>query len=235
MTFPLFFGVFGGDDPSTHAKRFHRRLDGDVIPSHETGASRITPSGTIDGIPVAELLSRLRNDDRTAFATVYDALFESLWRVALVHTQSADAAADVVHDVFLKLWDRRTHIPLDTDIRVYLAVAARNRARDLGKHARLVTRTAESVRVDVDDETAPGLSHAAQRPDLAAESEEFLTAYHRALTLLPEREFTAALLRWEEGFTLEQIAGVLGVSPRGALGIVQRAQLKVREALQAFR
>jgi len=228
VTFPLFLRTVGGDADIGAVSRFHARLTRDAgIESRDPAPVR----AAIGGVAVPELLFRLRNGDRDALTTLYAGLFESLWRVAELQTRSAEVAKDVVHDVFLWLWMHRTSIASDIDVRVYLTAAVRNRARDLAKHARVVeSHEHRSPTPDV-----AGVARQTTPTDAVAESEEFLTAYHDALSLLSERELTAAMLRWEEGLTLEQIAQVLGVSTRGAGGIIARAQAKVADALRRFR
>jgi len=184
----------------------------------------------LGGVPVSTLLARLREGDQSALTTIYDALFEPLWRVAVLQTQSSVAAEDVVHDVFLWLWTHREAVATTVDIRVYLATATRNRARNDAKHHHVVER-ANTI---TPNESA-GIGQAPSAADTSLESAEFLAAYRRALTLLSERELTAALLRWEEGFTFEQIAQVLSVSTKSAQRIVLRARDAVYEGLRAFR
>jgi RNA polymerase sigma-70 factor (ECF subfamily) len=188
---------------------------------------------TIGGHSISALLSALRNGDREALSILYTGLFGMLWSLASVQTHSRETAQDVVQDVFLWLWNHREKLRPDTDIRVYLAVAVRNRARNLRRHEALVDATAQAVieeRTDI-----PAAGQPASPVDHAIQSQEFHAAYQRALTILDERERTAALLRWEEDFTLQQIAEVLAISVVGARGVLMRAQRKVQSGLEDYR
>lgn len=230
VTAPFFLSAFG-DDPE-RVTRFHGRLIRDAVAA--TPASSSTPSASqdvIDGVSVAVVLDRLRGGDSAALTALYNTFFETLWRVAALYTHSAESAGDIVHDVFLRLWMQRETLESVTDLRVYLTAAVRNRARDLGKHASVV----ESTQRDGGNAEASGIALPVPPTDAVVEREEFLAAYRHALTLLSESERTAALLRWEEGFTLEQVAEVLSMSVMGARGVIRRAQHKVQEALQHFR
>jgi RNA polymerase sigma-70 factor (ECF subfamily) len=164
---------------------------------------------------------------------LYEALFESLWRIAMLRTWSSELAEEIVHDVFLALWTRRTTIDVAMDIQVYLAVAVRNRTRNLRAHDQVVQATATQVTQAQAD--VPAMGQAPIAADSAVEVEEFWSAYRRALALLTDREREAALLRWEEGFTFEQVAQVLGLSVVGARGVILRAQRKVQAALAEYR
>jgi RNA polymerase sigma factor (sigma-70 family) len=228
VSFPLFLDT-ANDHDDEGVFRFHHRVTSDPVDAATPAASHIPRE--LGGLGTIELLTRLRAGDRDALTSIYDALFEPLWRVAMLQTHSSVASEDIVHDVFLWLWTHRERVDITTDIRVYLASATRNRARDLAKHRHVVERATLSM----DNTYLSGLGESPRSADTALEAAEFLTAYRRALMLLSERELTAALLRWEEGFTLEQIGKVLAVSPRGAQGIVARAKDKLYDALKKFR
>jgi RNA polymerase sigma-70 factor (ECF subfamily) len=187
----------------------------------------------IGGVPVSELLAQLREGDQGALSVLYTELFGMLWSLAAVQTRSREAAKDIVQDVFFWLWSRREAIKLDTDIQVYLAVAVRNRARNLRRHHRVVDAIEQAVSTDVIE--APAIGRPPPPSDAAAAEQEFHAAYQSALAILTERERLAALLRWEEGFTLDQIGQVLSVSIEGTRKILIRAQNKVQAVLEDYR
>jgi RNA polymerase sigma-70 factor (ECF subfamily) len=233
VTALLLLSAPNGDDLGDphRVRRFHARVVNEPLsenPAHDP--SRPIPE--IAGIPVRALLTRLQQGDQSALTILYDALFDALWRVAVLQTHAGDLAEDIVHDVFLWLWTHRDTIAVTTDVRVYLATATRNRARNLGKHRQVVER---ATTADPNAAEAAGISQVPRLADASTDAADFLAAYQRALTQLTERELTAALLRWEEGFTLEAIGQVLGVSTMSAQRIVLRARDKVYEALSAFR
>ena len=64
---------------------------------------------------------------------------------------------------------------------------------------------------------------------------EQLLCRHEALALLPERERTVLRLRFEEGKTDAEIAAELGVTPRAAKRIVDRAAMQLRGLIRALR
>jgi RNA polymerase sigma-70 factor (ECF subfamily) len=185
------------------------------------------------GIPMRTLLEAIRAGDRDALGTVYTALFDGLWKFALLHTRSPSTAMDVVQDVFLTLWTRREALQPETDIGVYLAVAVRHNAINRGKHQRVADRLASAVAVEYTE--LPGQRQQELAADARVEVNEFLAAYHRAVATLTEREQIVAYLRWEEGWTFERIGEVLGLSKVGVRKIVLRAQAKVQELLKPFR
>lgn len=186
----------------------------------------------IGGVPVADLIAQLHAGDHRAVTTLYTALYPSLWRLAMVRTRSADIAKELVHETFLALWMRRTAIDAGTDLAVYLAVAVRNRTRDFRAHEDVVA-TADGAILSGAVRN-PALGEPTPRPDIETERADFRTAYELALTALDDREREAVLLRWDEGYTLERVGQVLGISKMGAHKIVARAQAKVQRLLAAY-
>lgn len=196
--------------------------------------SKLPGNGTIvDGIPVRELLIRLREGDRAAFGALYEEFFESLWRLAILIVHAPEPAEEIVQDVFLDLWVRRESIDVASDMRVYLNEAVRHRAYNVLRHQRVVFDTEDAVEQETLE--PPAISQSFVAPDGAAETEEFYAAYRRVLATLTRRDVVALRLRWEEGFTFDQIGKILGVSAMGARKIVLRGQQKVQEALARYR
>jgi RNA polymerase sigma factor (sigma-70 family) len=226
---PLLLGA-SHDDDAQGMRDFHRRVTREIGRDQSDRAE--DQINLVGEWSTAELFDRLDRSVRTALTVLYDALFDPLWRIAVLQTRSAEAAKDIVHDVFLWLWTRRESVSPAVDLRVYLAAATRNRARDLARHAKVVEAAVDARK---SDPQPLGLGRPSDPTDLRAEDAEFRAAYRQALTLLTERESTVALLRWEEEFTLEQIAEVVGISRMGVLGVVRRVQEKLRGALKEFR
>jgi DNA-directed RNA polymerase specialized sigma24 family protein len=71
-----------------------------------------------------ELLSRLREGDKEAFSEIYNRYWEKLLAVAFFHTREKQAAEDIVHDVMLSLWTRKSELHIQA-LNAYLAKAVK--------------------------------------------------------------------------------------------------------------
>lgn len=58
-------------------------------------------------IPDTELALLLRDDDNAAFTEIYKRYWKKLLQIAWNHSQRDDVAKDIVHEVFMSLWERR--------------------------------------------------------------------------------------------------------------------------------
>jgi len=153
----------------------------------------------------------------SAFAAHYAALCDYVLRFV----GSAEAAEDVVQELFLHLWDTRGPRDALRLTRRYLFVAARNRALKYLRHARV----AEAWIARVDREAAPG----PDTPEDHCLRRELDAAVQRAITELPSRCRATFLLRRSQGLSYEEIAGRLGVS----LGTVKSQMWRAATLLKA--
>lgn len=69
-----------------------------------------------------ELLLGLREGSHVAFARIYDHYWKKMLLIAWNHTHDESLAEDIVHEVFLKLWDNREDYQI-SNISGFLATA----------------------------------------------------------------------------------------------------------------
>src|SRR5687767_11700610 len=101
MTFPLLELIFApplrDDDPPPR-----RRDRPDRKPSEP---ARMTGGGDrLRGLPLAEIVARVRAGDVSAIQMVHEAYAQRLLDYAYVHLADRQTAEDVVQDVFVALW-----------------------------------------------------------------------------------------------------------------------------------
>ena len=67
------------------------------------------------------ILQLLRHGDHHAFAQIYNQYWKTLLQMAWNHTKDQSLAEDILHEVFLKLWDNRRNYEI-THIASFLAI-----------------------------------------------------------------------------------------------------------------
>jgi RNA polymerase sigma-70 factor (ECF subfamily) len=77
-----------------------------------------------DTFPDDELLKRLRKDDEAAFTEIYNRYWERLVAIGFYFTQNKQSAEDVLHEVMLTLWIRRSELKIES-IAAYLGTAVK--------------------------------------------------------------------------------------------------------------
>jgi len=90
-----------------------------------------------------ELLALIRSGDEGAFEVLFRAHAIALRAFALEYVKSRDIAVEVVHDVFLRIWERRERLEIRESFKAYIYRATRNRALDVVKRSALEQRYVE--------------------------------------------------------------------------------------------
>ncbi len=85
-----------------------------------------------------ELILLIKQGDRAAFTEIYKRYAESLAGFAASKLYDLDDARDVLHDLFVKLWEDRTTLAINDNLKSFLFAAIRYKIID--KIRRNVTR-----------------------------------------------------------------------------------------------
>lgn len=175
----------------------------------------------------AALIERLKAGDEVAFRECYDAHYVPLWRYAFRLLGSRDAANDVVQEIFFSVFTQREKLAVRGAVRTYLFGAVRHASLNLLRHDTIAQRlVAAPASGDV-----PAMGMPSSRPDDDAEQHDIEARVIRALAMLPERQRSAMILRWEHGLTTAQIARTLGIADTVAGRLLLKAASHLRRLL----
>ena len=162
-----------------------------------------------------------------AFEALYDAYAPQLLPLAADLAPSRDAAWEIVNDVFVKIWRRRSRWHLDGPLRPYLFQAVRHQAYSYLRSA------AAHRRVMAADE--PADADAQRRTPLdEMESGELTRTLWAAVAAMPAQRRAVFLLHRQHGLTYEEVARVMALSPKTVENYMGRALKALREALSAY-
>ena len=154
------------------------------------------------------------------------AYYVDLCEYVLRYVGSAEAAEDLVQDLFLHLWDTRGPRDAVRLTRPYLYVAARNRALKYLRHRRVASAWID--RIEAAD--AP----VADTPEDICLQRELNGAVHRALADLPARARSIFLLRRRDQLSYHEIAARVGVSLGTVKSQMWRATVRLKDALSPY-
>ena len=172
-----------------------------------------------------ELLARLAGDEpgaREAFDAVFRTWYAPLVRAAESVVRERAVAEELVQDVMLELWRRRTQLASDGTAQAYLFRSTRNRALNHVRHRQVAERGAvHAATPDSRDASAPS--------ELVAG--EIAEAVQRALDELTPRCREVFELSRTHGLRYAEIATTLGVSVKAVEAQMGRALRTLRERL----
>ena len=183
----------------------------------------VTASGTAD-----EQLSDVAlaaSGDRRAFERLYRSHVDRVFSICVRMCGSRTRGEELTQDVFVRVWEKLPLFRGESAFSTWLHRVAVNVAlNDRKVQSRGRARTAET---DDDDDRDSGSSlgsvaaaPVAERVDLEA-----------AIALLPPGARKVFVLHDVEGFTHEEIAEEMGVTPGGTKSQLHRARMLLREAL----
>lgn len=136
----------------------------------------------------------LSRDSRTLLETAYDKYADMLYRLAFSHLRRREDAEDAVQDVFTKYMNTSPRFTDDEHERAWLVRVTVNRCHDMLRRGKV--REHDS------------LDDISEIPD----EEENTSGVLQAVFALPEKYKTAITLHYLEGFSVEEISSMLGIS-----------------------
>lgn len=77
-----------------------------------------------------ELIELLKGDDESAFTEIYSRYAENMAGFACSKLYSLEDARDLIHDLFVKLWENRKQLIVSSNLKTYLYLLVRHRIID---------------------------------------------------------------------------------------------------------
>jgi RNA polymerase sigma-70 factor (ECF subfamily) len=182
-----------------------------------------------DTRPFDEWCRRLKASDRTAYAELFEEMYEPLFRYVRSITKSPDAARDVTQDVFIRLWEVRDSLTPEQSLEAYLYRIARNRAYNHERNQRTRTEKEETVRDRTPAQPAPPT-----RPDTQTDAQQLEDRLWRWIGELTERQREALVLSRFDGLSHDEVADVMDISPRTVNNHIVRALKHLRGRLNDY-
>ncbi len=178
--------------------------------------------------------ARQADTSTTAPAVLLESLFRELYdplrRFAYRYTRSRAAAEDVVHEVFLAVWQvmRRGQWNEVANPRAYLYRAVRHASARAARLSRRERASSLELAAQVPDPGSVALP-ASERDDQEADA-----VLQRTLGRLPERCRLVFALSREHGLTYAEIAAALDISHKTVEAHMTRALSALRQALDGY-
>lgn len=85
---------------------------------------------TYNSLSDLQLVDLLKEEDENAFAEIYGRYADNLTGFASSKLYSLEDSRDVIHDVFVKLWEQRKQLNVDRSLEAYLFTLIRYRIID---------------------------------------------------------------------------------------------------------
>ena len=165
--------------------------------------------------------------DEKAFEALFREYFLVLHESAFYYTADSKQAEDIVQDVFLKMWELRTKLIINTSLKAYLFRSVHNSCIQYLRHQSVRKKYDESYQVKLQESLI--MSHLFLESGLTKlYEEEIETIKNSALRLLPEKTRKIYVLSRDGHLKNSKIAEILNITEKTveyhisrALGIIK--------------
>jgi RNA polymerase sigma-70 factor (ECF subfamily) len=144
--------------------------------------------------------------DQEALKELYRLLYKKLVQFAFVLVRSRELSEEVVEDVFIKLWNRRSQILDIQNLKVYLYIATKNTALNYLSKKAIELTTAPFDYLDIDT------AEVSASPEQMMITAEMLRKMQAAVDALPPRCKMIFKLIREDGLRYKEVADILSIS-----------------------
>jgi RNA polymerase sigma-70 factor (ECF subfamily) len=145
----------------------------------------------------------LKNGSEAAFTQIYDRYHRGIYAYLLGFVKAPHLAEDLVHEVFMKIWEARERIEITTSLSAYLYRISHNKAIDalkkIAKDASLRKEVLEWMDPRITEPGNESLNH-------------YEELYRNAIAALTPQRQKIFILCKEKGKTYEEAATELGIS-----------------------
>lgn len=176
------------------------------------------------------IIEKLKVGDGKSMEYIFNSYFKPLYNYAFSLTRSDFEAEEIVSNIFMKLWENKEYVTIDTSIKAYLFKAAYHSFLDRRKHINVVNKYKAFFLYHQSEENNSYGEYPLS--DLIYKELDKITA--DTINALPLQCNQMFLLSRDEGMSHEQIAKHLKVSINTVHTQIARALQKLRVALTEY-
>jgi RNA polymerase sigma-70 factor (family 1) len=172
-----------------------------------------------------ELVALLHKGDHAAFTEIYNRYWKRIFVLAAKKLLDLDEAKEVVQEIFIRLWERREQLVIDTNIVSYLSASVKYRIINRLDKVYIRKNYIDNLPgdVEVDNSTQEWL-----------EFEEVQERLAKLVSDLPEKCRLVFIMSREQGLSHKQIAADLEISEKTVEGHLSKATKSLRMGLRSF-
>jgi RNA polymerase sigma-70 factor, ECF subfamily len=171
----------------------------------------------------SEIAGRIRMGDIGQFESLFRSSYVSLVKYARTLINDRDTAEEIVQDLFVRLWQEREKIKIESSLNGYLFRSVHNKCLHYIEHRKVVERHAEEMSARKPDTT--------EDPSEILHYKELQARIAIILERLPERCGRIFCMSRFEGLKYNEIAEKLSVSVKTVEASMGRALKEFRKEL----
>ena len=171
------------------------------------------------------LVRRLKAGDRESFNQIFRRFYSPLLRFCFRFVADEDVAAEIVQDLFVKLWSNHEKLNINTSFDSYMMSAVRNSAYTYINKERSHDQVHQMLYAGDTDDTDP--SEVLHTSNLEA-------SYRKILALMPEKRREVFVASRFDGLKYSEIAEKLNISQKTVEAHMSAAIKQLKEGLREY-
>jgi len=172
------------------------------------------------GYSEQQVLQRIQQGDESAFGSLYSHYRDPALRFCISIVKDKEEAENILHDVFVKLWHRRTSINPDLNFSSYLFTSIKNKVFDYLKEV----KKNESMKQNLWEQM-----QALQEEDAEEVTQEKHAKVVQAIENLSASRKMIVKMNIEEGMSYAEIAEQLNISKNTVKNQLVKAKQIIRK------
>jgi RNA polymerase sigma-70 factor (ECF subfamily) len=172
------------------------------------------------------LFQQIRQGNRHSFEQLFRSYYAPLCVFARKYIKDTDDCEEIVQGFFLKLWEKRKSIDINTSVKNYLFSSVRNRCLNQLKHQKIMQAHQAEI-LNTSSESDFG-SNYFMEIGLVEKIEQSIAA-------LPPKRREIFILSREQGLKYREIADQLGISIKTVETQMGQALKEMREKLRDYK
>ena len=175
-----------------------------------------------------ELTSLLIQGDKQAYTQIYNRYIKLLYSFAIKRLDDEAEVEDILHELFLSLWNRRQELSQDLQLAPYLYNAVRYQLVNVFAKRKLASRYLDSFNEFMLQEFS------SEQTDHLIRHKELSALIEKEVSALPKKMQEVFLLSRRTGFSRKQIAAELGLSEETVKSHMHHALKLLKQKLGAM-
>ncbi len=174
---------------------------------------------------VKVLIDKMKRGDRESFNKVFRHYYAPLTRFCVRFVGDSDQAAEIVQDLFVKVWTNREKLSLTSSFESYMLRSVRNSA--------ITYINKERSHADANERIYAGDSDVID-PSETLQSNNLEASYQKVLATMPEKRREVFLASRFDGLKYAEIAEKFGLSQKTVEAHMSAAIKQLKDGLKEY-
>lgn len=172
-----------------------------------------------------ELFQKLQVSDERAFQALFKKYYSAMCSFARQFLFDSEMAEETVQEIFVKIWEKREQLNIETSVKHYLFRSVRNHCLNLLQHEKIKKQYANKILE---------ANHAEIDPEQYFIEVDLLKRIERSIDSLPPKRKEIFRLSREQGMKYKEIADTLNISIKTVEAQMGLALKHLRDELKDF-